>query len=238
MKSQAIKIFPILLLSVFVSVAMADDNHEHGPKDKLERTRVPAAPMSYLGADWLERPDRDEKEQPYKVLEVMKLKNGDVVADIGVGTGYYARKIAKQVAPKGWVYGVDIQPQMLEYFNQYCEKEKITNITPVLSIFDDPRLPKASIDWIILADVYHEFEDPEIMLKKMHEALKPGGKVCLLEYRLKGDTAKHIKLDHRMSIEQVKSEWIPAGYELIKLHDFLPSQHLFIFGKKNDKAKL
>lgn len=215
-------------------LSYADETPETPPAIK----RVPAQVMSHLGAPWLERSDRDEKEQPYKVLEVMQLKSGDTVADIGVGTGYYARKIAKKVAPAGWVYGVDIQPEMLTYFNEYCARDNITNITPVLGIFDDPRLPTASLDWIILADVYHEFENPEPMLQKMLQALKPTGKVCLLEYRLNGETAQHIKKDHRMSVEQVKAEWLPAGFELLELHEFLPSQHLFIFGKKTHKAKL
>jgi len=232
-----IKILSLILCMTLSPVFAHDAKSEKTPHAHPERERVPAQVMSYLGADWLERKDRDEKEQPYKVLEAMKLKDGDIVADIGVGTGYYARKIAKKVAPTGWVYGVDIQPEMLTYFNQYCEKEKITNISPVLGVFDDPRLPKESVDWIILADVYHEFEDPEIMLKKMHGSLKSTGKLCLLEYRLDGNSAKHIKVDHRMSVKQVKEEWIPAGFELLELHEFLPSQHLFIFGKKNLSTK-
>ena len=219
---------------LIASPSYTEDKPEADPALK----RIPAQVMSHLGAPWLEREDRDEKEQPYKVLEAMKLKKGDVVADIGVGTGYYARKIAKKVAPTGWVYGVDIQAEMLVYFNDYCDKEGITNITPVLGTFDDPRLAPKSLDWIILADVYHEFENPVIMLQKMRDALKPTGKVCLLEYRLEDDSGAHIKLEHRMSVEQVKKEWLPAGYELLELHEFLPSQHLFIFGKKKETPKL
>ena len=227
--------FSTLTLALIIALSPFTHAEEQTKAPEVERTRVPAHVMSHLGADWLEREDRDEKEQPYKVLEAMNLKPGDIVADIGVGTGYYARKIAKKVGPTGWVYGVDIQPEMLTYFNQYCERDKITNISPVLGVFDDPRLPQGSLDWIILADVYHEFENPEIMLKKMRDALKPTGKICLLEYRLNGDTATHIKKEHRMSVDQVKSEWLPAGYELIKLHEFLPSQHMFILGKKSEK---
>jgi ubiquinone/menaquinone biosynthesis C-methylase UbiE len=227
--------FSTLTLALIIALSPFTHAEEKTKAPEVERTRVPAHVMSHLGADWLERDDRDEKEQPYKVLEAMDLKPGDIVADIGVGTGYYARKIAKKVGSTGWVYGVDIQPEMLTYFNQYCEREKITNISPVLGVFDDPRLPQGSLDWIILADVYHEFENPEIMLKKMRDTLKPTGKICLLEYRLNGDTAGHIKKEHRMSVDQVKSEWLPAGYELIKLHEFLPSQHMFIMGKKSEK---
>jgi len=213
----------MLFITVLPIPALAQETVPH---------RTPAPFMSFRGAPWLERETRDREEQPYKVLEVMNLKKGDVVADIGVGTGYYARKIAKQVGPEGKVYGVDIQPEMLDYLRQFCEKEGITNIEPVLGEYDDPKLPKNSIDWMIMADVYHEFADPEIMLAKLMAALKPDGKICLLEYRDEGKTGQHIKPDHRMTVKQVLAEWNAAGFELIDLQIFLPSQHLFIFHKR------
>jgi ubiquinone/menaquinone biosynthesis C-methylase UbiE len=223
------KVFSVLLCSVIV-VQLGFAQEQINP-----HKRVPAQVMSYRGAPWLERSGRDEEEQPYKVIGAMKLKEGDVVADIGVGTGYYARKIARVVGEKGTVYGVDIQPEMLEMLVQFCDKQEITNIKPILGKADDPKLPKESLDWIIMADVYHEFSDPEAMLAKMLEALKTTGKICLLEYRLDGDSARHIKIDHRMSVKQVKAEWLPAGFELLELHEFLPTQHLFIFGKAKPK---
>jgi len=198
--------------------------------------REPAHFMSYEGADWLERPERIEEEQPDKVVEAMELKNGDVVADIGVGTGFFARRIAKQVAPEGKVYGVDIQPEMLEFLKEYCAKEGIENVLPILGDPDDPKLPDNSLDWIILVDTYHEFEDPAAMLAKMSKALKPTGKVALLEYRLDGETAAHIKSDHRMSVKQVLKEWNTGGFELVDLMEFLPSQHYFIFQKDPDRS--
>ena len=202
--------------------------------DEVQTKRTPAQVMSHHGAAWLERPGRVEEERPDDVIAAMELEPGDVVADIGVGTGFFARRIAKRVAPEGIVYGVDIQPEFLEHLKELCQQEGIENIKPVLGTATDPKLPEASLDWIILVDVYHEFQEPEAMLARMREALKPDGKVALLEYRLLGDTAKHIKTDHRMSVEQVKAEWEPAGFELVELLEFLPSQHLFIFGKDPD----
>lgn len=187
--------------------------------------------MSYRGAAWLERPERDEEERPHEVIERMNLQAGGVVADIGCGTGYYARMIAKEVGNSGKVYGVDVQPEMLEYLKEYCAKEGITNVVPVLGETADPKLPEASCDWMILADVYHEFQNPQSMLEAMGKSLKPDGKIALLEYRLEGDSAAHIKEDHRMSVEQVLAEWEPAGLELIERYEFLPSQHFFIFRK-------
>ena len=194
--------------------------------------RAPAGIMTYMGAAWLERPERVDEEQPDKVIAAMELKPGQMVADIGVGTGFFARRMAKLVAPEGVVYGVEIQPEMLEFLKDYCSRDKIENVKPVLGAENSSHLPDASVDWILLVDTYHEFQDAPAMLADMHRALKPGGKVALIEYRLLGDTAKHIKEEHRMSVKQVLAEWQPAGFELVDLLEFLPAQHYFIFRKK------
>jgi predicted methyltransferase len=197
--------------------------------------RTPAPVMTFEGADWLERPERDKEERPDEVIKAMGLKDGDVVVDMGCGTGYFARRMAKAVAPKGKVYGVDIQPEMLDMMKELCKKEGITNVEPVLGEEADPKLPKGAADWMILVDVYHEFQNPQPMLAQMREALKETGKICLVEYRAEGDTAQHIKAEHRMSVKQVLAEWNRAGFELVDLQEFLPSQHLFIFGKDPDR---
>lgn len=194
--------------------------------------RTPAPIMTFHGADWLERPERDTEERPEEVIAAMGLKAGDVVADIGCGTGYFSRRFAKAVGDTGKVYGVEIQPEFLEMLKERCAKEKITNIVPTLGTETDPLLPAGSCDWIFLADVYHEFQKPKEMLAAMLKALKPDGHICLVEYRLLGDTAKHIKAEHRMAVKQVLAEWQPAGFELVDLLDFLPAQHLFIFHKR------
>jgi predicted methyltransferase len=203
--------------------------------DPVVKKREPAPVMSYHGAEWLERPSRVEEERPDEVIAAMGLKDGDVAVDMGCGTGFFARRMAKAVAPTGKVYGVEIQPEFLEMLKDFCEEEGISNVVPVLGDEDDPKLPKGGIDWILLVDVYHEFQEPEPMLAKMLESLKPDGKIALVEYRLLGDTAEHIKVEHRMSVQQVLSEWNPAGFELIDLQEFLPSQHLFIFQKDPDR---
>ena len=206
------------------------------PAQEEPRTRTPAPVMSYHGAKWLERPGRLEEERPYEVLESMGLKPGMKVADIGCGSGYYARKMATQVGPDGVVYGVDIQPEMLDILVELCDAEELTNVKPVLGDEKDPKLPRGEIDWMILADVYHEFQYPEEMLAKMLEALAPGGKVVLLEYRAEAfRTASHIKPEHRMTVRDVLAEWNRAGFELVDLQEFLPSQHLFIFQKRPDR---
>jgi predicted methyltransferase len=192
--------------------------------------RKPANVMPHTGAAWLEREGRDEQERPEVVLAAMGLREGMTIAEIGTGTGYFARRLAKAVGPSGKVYAVDIQPEMLELLKEYAKKEGITNIVPVLGTETDPRLPKGEIDRILLVDVYHEFQQPEPMLARMRESLAPGGTVTLVEYRAEGDTASHIKADHRMSADQVLAEWQPAGFLLVDQIETLPSQHLFVFG--------
>jgi len=219
-----------VLLFTLVSAAQddqpADSEHTH--------KRIPAQVMSYLGADWLERDDREAIEQPDKVIAAMQLDPGDVVADIGSGSGYFTRRLARAVLPGGKAIGVDIQPEMNEILAENCKKEGITNVEIILGETADPKLPAESVDWMLLVDVYHEFQEPEAMLAKMRAALKPDGRVALLEYRLLGDTGAHIKIDHRMSVEQVLAEWEPAGFTLEKRHEFLPTQHMFIFKKTGE----
>jgi ubiquinone/menaquinone biosynthesis C-methylase UbiE len=201
--------------------------------DDEQRTREPAPVMSYHGAQWLERPSRVDEEKPYDVIAYMDLEPGMTVVDLGCGSGYYARKMAPKVLPDGKVLGVDIQPEMLEIMMQLVEREGVENVVPVLGDEKDPKLPQGDVDWIILADVYHEFQYPEEMLGKMLASLKPGGRVCLLEYRDEEfRQASHIKPEHRMTVKDVLKEWNAAGFELIDLQEFLPSQHMFIFQRR------
>ncbi|MDX1385817.1 MAG: class I SAM-dependent methyltransferase, partial [Thermoanaerobaculia bacterium] len=181
------------------------------------------------GAGWLEREGRADEEDTAALLAKLDLQPGQTVADLGCGSGYYSRRMATAVGPEGTVFAVDIQPEMLRILRELAAREGISNIVPVQSQEDDPYLPEGEIDWILLVDVYHELQQPEPMLAAMREALAPGGRIALVEYRLEGDSARHIKLDHRMSPTQVLAEWEPAGFELVELWEGLPTQHLFIF---------
>jgi predicted methyltransferase len=187
------------------------------------------------GAGWLEREDRDREQRPDEVIRAMGLRDGQVVADLGAGTGYFTRRLAKAVAPSGRVYAVDIQPEMIALLKRNVEKAGLANVVPVLGTGDDPRLPAGGIDWILLVDVYHELQQPKAMLARMREALAPGGRIALVEYRLEGSNAEHIRREHRMSVKQVLEEWEPAGFRLVERHEFLPTQHFFVFEKAPDR---
>ena len=201
----------------------------YAQSERQDRHRVPAEYMSFRGAQWLERDERVAEERPEAVLDAMALEPGDVVADVGCGSGFYARRMARRVQPGGTVYCEDIQPEMLEIMQQLADAEDVSGIESVLGTFTDPMLPEGEIDWIIIADVYHEMSNPEPMLAGIRESLSPGGRVALLEYRVEDGTGDQIKADHTMSVRQVLREWKAAGFELVELHNFLPGQHLFFF---------
>ena len=192
--------------------------------------------MSFLGAEWLERAERVDEEQPERVLDALGVRPGNVVADVGCGSGFYARRAAARVQPGGTVYCEDIQFEMLEIAKGRVAAEGVEGIIPVLGTAVDPMLPEGEVDWVIIADVYHEMSHPEQMLAGIRRALAPDGRVALLEYRVEDGTGDWIKADHRMSVRQVLSEWQAAGFELEALHDFLPAQHLFVF-RASDSAR-
>lgn len=200
--------------------------------------RTPAEVFGHENWQWLEREGREEAERPDVVIRAMGVKDGDVVGEIGTGTGFFARRLARAVAPSGKVYANDIQAGMLDKLKELAGQEGITNIVPVLGTETDPNLPEGQMDWILLVDVYHEFQKPEEMLAALRRSLKPDGRVALVEYRLEGDTASHISVPHRMSVEQVLSEWEPAGFTLVETIETLPAQHLFLFSLRRGARAL
>ena len=187
-----------------------------------------ASVMGIGGAEWLERVEREREESPAKALELLGLKPGMVVADVGAGSGYYTIRMAKRVGPTGKIYANDIQPEMLTLLRKQLEKEKVANVEAVLGTETDPKLPKGELDMIIMVDVYHEFAQPQRMLRKLKEALKPDGQLVLLEFR-KEDPYVPIRTEHKMSIAEAKLELEAEGFKLDKvLHD-LPWQHMLFF---------
>jgi ubiquinone/menaquinone biosynthesis C-methylase UbiE len=220
----------LMLLGIACGAPLpADSAGSQGAPPALVTKREPANVMSFESAAWLEREGRAETEKPEVVLAAMELREGMKVAEIGAGTGFFSRRLAKAVGPRGKVYAVDIQPEMLDLLKKYAAQERIKNIATVLGTDTDTRLPAGSVDRILMVDVYHEFQKPEPMLASLRRTLAPGGRIILVEYRLEDDTASHINIKHRMSVEQVLSEWNAAGYELVNRIETLPAQHVFIF---------
>ena len=164
-----------------------------------------AAVMGYQGADWLERTERDMEEEPDRALDALPLQQGGIVADVGAGSGFMTERLARRVGPTGRVYAEDIQPQMLDRLRKRLANRRLDNVIPLLGLVDDPKLPASTIDLELLVDVYHEFSEPQKMLRRLRDALKPGGRLVLLEYR-KEDPAIPIRFEHKMSIAEAKLE--------------------------------
>jgi ubiquinone/menaquinone biosynthesis C-methylase UbiE len=196
-----------------------------------------AGVMGVGGADWLDRHERESEEHPEQALDALNLKPGMVVADVGAGTGYMSLKMAKRVGPSGKVYAEDVQPEMLRMLRQNAGKEKATNVETVLGNETDPKLPAGQIDLILLVDVYHEFSQPQKMLQRMREALKPDGRLVLLEYR-KEDPNVPIREEHKMTVKEVKAELEPQGLVLSQAIETLPRQHILILTKAPRRQQL
>jgi ubiquinone/menaquinone biosynthesis C-methylase UbiE len=185
--------------------------------------------MGHRGAAWLERRSRVVEERPNAVVQGMGLAPDAKVADIGAGTGYFSFRIAPRV-PDGLVYAVDIQPEMLEILRKRIERGGIANVVPVLGKTDDAMLPAATIDAVLLVDAYHEFAYPFEMMRTIFRALKPGGRVFLVEYRGE-DPRIPIKPLHKMTQDQAKTELESVGLRWVETRDFLPTQHFMVFEK-------
>ena len=196
---------------------------------KYYMNREIARVMGHQAMMWLERPSRVTEEKPDLTVEQLDLKPDDVVADIGAGTGYFSFRMAQQV-PEGKVYAVDIQPEMLDEITFLKEKKNINNVETVLGTEEKPNLPPESIDLALMVDAYHEFAYPREMMEGIVEALKPGGRVVLLEYR-KENPMIMIKPLHKMTQKQVKKELKAVGLKWQETKQFLPEQHFLVFSK-------
>jgi len=194
-----------------------------------------AGVMGMSGANWLVRPEREAEEQPEKALDALNLKPGMVVADIGAGVGYMSLRMARRVGPSGKVYANDLQPPMLDLLRQNAAKAGIGNIVTVVGAVADPKLPANTMDLVLLVDVYHEFSQPQQMLRKIRETLKPDGRLVLLEYRAE-DPNVPIIAEHKMTVAQVKSELEAEGFVLQPVIETLPRQHILILTKAAAKA--
>jgi SAM-dependent methyltransferase len=190
--------------------------------------RVYALPMGVAGAPWLDRRERELEEDPDLAMRLIRVQRGSTVADLGAGSGYFTVRLARAVGNEGKVYAVDIQPGMLTLLQQAVTRQRLTNVIPVLGAPDDPRLPAESLDLVLMVDVYHELAAPQVTLGHLKRALKPGGRLVLLEYRAE-DPEVPILREHKMTKAQVKLEVEHEGFKQQRVYDDLPRQHLIVF---------
>ena len=184
----------------------------------------------YTGTDWLDRSEREEEEQPDRALELIGIKPGMIIADVGAGSGYMSVRLARRVGEAGKVYANDLQASMLTILRDKVRSQKLANVEFVQGTATDARLPAGAIDLALLVDVYHEFWYPQEMLRSIRRSLKPNGQLVLLEYR-KEDPGLPILPDHKMSVAEVRTEVEAEGFSFDRLVPQLPRQHIIVFRK-------
>ena len=176
------------------------------------------------------RRKRETEEATTKMRAELKLKPGMAVCDMGCGNGFHTLPISAAVGDAGVVYAVDIQPEMLAMVEKQMAQKGIKNIKTIHSEQYDPKLPENSCDLILMVDVYHEFSHPVQMLAGMKKALKPEGQIVLVEFRTE-DPEVPIRLEHKMSKDQILKEMKANGFVPTRSFDELPWQHMMWFGK-------
>jgi ubiquinone/menaquinone biosynthesis C-methylase UbiE len=186
--------------------------------------------MGTAGADWLTRPERIREEDPDRMLASLEIKKGSVVADVGAGVGYHVWRLSDIVGSTGKVIAEDIQDGMLQMLRRNINDRKLRNVDIVLGTPSDPNLPGNAVDLVLMVDVYHEFSDPASMMRHIKDALKPNGRVVLVEFR-KEDPSVPIQPLHKMSVQDVRSELEPMGFKFERSLEFLPWQHIIFFTK-------
>jgi ubiquinone/menaquinone biosynthesis C-methylase UbiE len=190
-----------------------------------------ASTMGIGGADWLVRNERESEEQPEIALNAIGIRKGMAVADVGAGVGYFTTRLAKRVGPTGRVFATDIQPEMLARLQDRLDSEGIKNVETLLGTQVDPRLPEGQLDVILMVDVYHELAQPQRMLHQLRKALKPDGRLVLIEYR-KEDPTIPIRPEHKMSVAEIKAELEAEGFRMVEVLPDLPRQHICVFRKQ------
>jgi len=219
------------LLVVFVSLLLGQDYaYVKSSRDGIGKVylgREISGIMGHMGAPWLDRASREIEERPELVINALGLNRNDVVADFGAGSGYFTEKIAPLCS---LVYAVDIQSEMIEINKRKMQSKDIRNVNFILGAEELTNLPKESIDYLIMVDVYHELEFPYEIMQDIYRAMKDNGRVVLVEYR-KEDPKVMIKPLHKMSVKQIRKEMNNSSFELNRLFEGLPRQHMLFFNK-------
>lgn len=198
-------------------------------RDQHQMHQLHNDPKAYMKA--LEDPKRDDYQKPHEVLTALNIKPGEVIADIGAGTGYFTFKLAHHVGNKGKVYAVDVSPDMIKHINRRIRDSKAANVTAMLAENDDPLLPDQSVNRFFICDVWHHIDDQKKYLAQMKKMLKPGGEVVMIDFHKKElpfGPPMQMKIAREDLIKQLESN----GFKLAKEHTFLPHQYFLVFAPK------
>jgi ubiquinone/menaquinone biosynthesis C-methylase UbiE len=190
--------------------------------------------MGHEGAAWLERSEREAEEAPTRAVAALEVRPGQIVADVGAGSGYYTMLLSKAVGAGGRVYATDIQPEMLDLIRKKLESTRTSNVEVVLGTSTESRLPDRAIDVALMVDVYHELAQPQAFLRSLKRALKPDGRLVLIEFR-KETAWVPIREEHKMTVREARLELEHEGYRFDRLIDVLPWQHILVFRPAGDR---
>ncbi len=186
-------------------------------------------PKAYIAM--LEDPKRDAYQQPHEVITALKLKEGEVVADIGAGSGYFTFRLARHVGDTGRVYAVDISPEMIIHMNRRFRDLNLKNVVTILAAPDDPLLPDASIDRFFICDTWHHIENHPHYLALMKKMLKPGGQIVMIDFK-KVETPVGPPLEMRIDRKDLIKEMETNGFRVASEETFLPYQYFLVFAVK------
>lgn len=185
-------------------------------------------PPEQLGM--LEGPDRDAWQRPDQIMDKLLIAEGSVVADLGAGGGWFTMRLSGRVGPNGIVYAEDVQSQMIEAITRRTARAQVRNVRTVLGTQTDPRLPQP-IDAALIVDTYHELEQPVMMLRKVAQVLKPGGRIGIIEFKKDG-WGPGPPMDERMDPEPIIRDAEAAGLRLLSRETFLRYQYLLVFTRQ------
>jgi predicted methyltransferase len=212
---RAIALAALLALAA-PAAAQAPGHHQHSFGDAERWARV------------FDDPKRDEWQKPHEVIRALGLESGALVADIGAGTGYFSARLAKML-PRGTVYAVDVEPDMVKHLGERAKRERLSNLRPIAAAADDARLP-APVDLALVVDTYHHIEDRSRYFRRLARSLKAGGRLAVIDFRL--DSPEGPPKSARIAPERVKQELAAAGYALREEHGFLPYQYFLVFAPR------
>jgi ubiquinone/menaquinone biosynthesis C-methylase UbiE len=195
-------------------------------RDDHQMHRLHNDPKAYIGA--LEDPQRDAYQKPHEVVHALGLKPGDIIADIGAGSGYFTFHLARHVGEKGKVYAVDVSPEMILRVNRRSREFKMNNVVSVLADSDDPLLPDQSVNRFFICDVWHHIENQTKYLSLMKKMLKPGGEIVMIDFHKK-ELPVGPPMNMKIAREDLIKQLDGNGYRLTKEHSFLPYQYFLVF---------
>ncbi len=219
-RTNALLFLPLFFLLPAVSAAQTSP-------PGIERQTELVDPQT---AAWFYRPERVESEKPEELLDLLGITEGDVVADIGAGVGFFSLRAAERVGPTGKVLAVDVQQEMIDGLEMMIERFGHENIVPILGNVDDPKLPANSVDHVLIVISYHEWSHPVEMMRHIRNAMKDDAQMLIVEYKAE-DLSSRVQPLHKMSESEIMEEIPALGFRRDRVIDIIPSQHVFIFKK-------